>query len=133
MADPRETVVAKWLAAGDAGDFSAFDRLLHPDAVVHAPAGLSTASAEAEKAVWKEALAAMPDLRHEVQEVVVEGDVEAARVIVTGTLTSAFAGAEGTGRSFRIDQAVIAHLREGRIAEAWEIADVAALREQAGE
>jgi len=36
----------------------------------------------------------------------------------------------GSGRSFRIDQAVIAHLRDGRVAEAWEIADGAALREQ---
>jgi ketosteroid isomerase-like protein len=59
-ADPRRTVVGRWLAAGDAGDLDAFDDLLHPDAVVHAPLGLSTNSAEAEKAVWREALDAMP-------------------------------------------------------------------------
>jgi hypothetical protein len=29
-----------------------------------------------------------------------------------------------------MDQAVIAHLRDGRIAEAWEIADVGALERQ---
>lgn len=133
MADPRQTVVYQWLAAGDAGDFSAFDDLLHSDAVIHAPLGLSTASAEAEKAVWRDALAAMPDLRHEVQEVVVEGGVEMARIVVTGTLTSGFAGVEGTGRSFRIDQAVITHLRDGKVAEAWEIADIAALLEQVGQ
>lgn len=130
MIDHRQTVVFRWLAAGDAGDFEAFDDLLHPKAVVHAPAGLSTTSAAEEKAVWAQALNAMPDLRHEVQEVVVEGDVEMARVVVTGTLTGAFGGIEGTGRSFRIDQAVIVHLRDGKVAEAWEIADVAALRDQ---
>lgn len=32
--------------------------------------------------------------------------------------------------SFQIDQAVILHLGEGKVAEAWEIADIAALREQ---
>jgi len=32
------------------------------------------------------------------------------------------------GRSFRIDQAVITHLRDGKVAEAWEIADIAALQ-----
>ncbi len=132
MTDPRHTVVFRWLAAGDAGDVDAFDNLLHPDAVIHAPLGLSTASAEAEKSVWRDALAAMPDLRHDVQEVVVDGDVEMARVVVTGTLASGFAGVEGTGRSFRIDQAVITHLRDGKVAEAWEIADIAALREQVG-
>lgn len=59
-----------------------------------------------------------------------DGNVEMARVVVTGTLTASFGGVEGTGRSFRIDQAVITHLRDGKVAEAWEIADIAALREQ---
>jgi len=130
MVDPRETVVFRWLAAGDAGALDTFDDLLHPDALIHAPLGLSTMSADAEKAVWKDGLAAMPHLRHDVQEVVVDGDVEMARVVVTGTMDADFAGVEGTGRSFRIDQAVITHLRDGRVAEAWEIADIAALREQ---
>ena len=130
MVEPRHTVVSRWLAAGDAGDLDAFDDLLHPDAVVHAPAGLSTTSCDQEKAVWRDALDAMPDLRHEVQEVVVEGDVEMARVVVTATMAAGFGGVEGSGRSFRMDQAVIAHLRDGKIAEAWEIADVAAAREQ---
>lgn len=130
MTDPRSTVVGRWLAAGDAGDLDAFDELLHPDAVIHAPAGLSTAGAAEEKAVWREALAAMPDLRHAVQEVVVEGSVEMARVVVTGTLTAEFGGVPGTGRAFRIDQAVITHLRDGKVAEAWEIADITALRAQ---
>lgn len=130
MVDPDQTVVFRWLAAGDAGDFDAFDELLHPDVVVHAPLGLSTTSAADEKAVWRAALASMPDLRHEVQEVVVDGNVEMARVEVTGTMMSSFAGVEGSRRRFRIDQAVITHLRDGKVAEAWEIADIAALREQ---
>lgn len=130
MGDISFAVVSRWLAAGDAGDFDAFDELLHPDVVVHAPAGLSTTSAKDEKEVWRDALAAMPDLRHDVQEVVVDHDVEMARVIVTGTLTASFGGVEGTGRSFRIDQAVITHLRDGKVVEAWEIADITALRAQ---
>jgi predicted ester cyclase len=130
VTDPRETVVFRWLAAGDAGDVAAFDDLLHPDALIHAPAGLSTAGCAEEKAVWKAALAAMPDLRHAVQEVVVDGDVEMARVVVTGTMAADFGGVEGTGRSFRIDQAVITHLRDGKVEEAWEIADIAALHAQ---
>lgn len=133
VVDFHATVVFRWLAAGDSGDFDAFDDLLHADAVIHAPAGLSTESAAAEKVVWRDALAAMPDLRHDVQEVVVNGEVEMARVIVTGTLAADFGGVKGSGRRFRMDQAVITHLRDGKVAEAWEIADVAALREQVGE
>jgi predicted ester cyclase len=128
--EQSESVVARWLAAGDSGDVEAFDELLHADVVVHAPRGLSSEDLESEKQVWREAVAAMPDLRHEVQEVVAEGDVEMARVVVTGTLQHDFAGVSGAGRSFRMDQAVIAHLRDGKIAEAWEIADVGSLEEQ---
>lgn len=117
----------QWLAAGDAGDLDAFDELLHANVVVHAPRGLSTVNVEDEKAVWREALTSIPDLHHEVQEVLVDDDREMARVVVTGTLQSHFAGVTATGHRFRIDQAVIAHVREGKIVEAWEIADVAAL------
>lgn len=131
--DFSATVVFRWLSAGDAGRLDAFDDLLHPDVVIHAPAGLSTTSVEQEKAVWQDALAAMPDLRHDVQEVVVDGDVEMARVIVTGTLASDFGGIKATGRSFRIDQAVIVHLRDGKVGEAWEVADIASLRAQVSE
>lgn len=130
VTDPREPVVCRWLAAGDAGNLNAFDDLLHPDAVVHAPAGLSTTGAAEEKAVWRDALAAIPDLKHAVQEVLVDGNVEMARVVVTGSMAGDFGGVEGTGRRFRIDQAVVTHLRDGKVAEAWEIADVAALRAQ---
>jgi predicted ester cyclase len=124
-------VVARWLAAGDSGDVEAFDDLLHGDVVVHAPRGLSTQDREAEKQVWREAVAAMPDLRHEVQEVLAEGNVEMARVIVAGTLHRDFAGVSGGGRYFRMNQAVICHLDGGKIAEAWEIADVGSLDDQA--
>jgi predicted ester cyclase len=71
------------------------------------------------------------DLRHNVQEVVVDGDVEMARVVVTGTMRANFAG--GSGGNFRIDQAVITHLRDGKMIEAWEIADIAALQAQVAE
>ena len=131
--DRKSSVVAQWLAAGDAGQLDAFDALLHSDVTVHAPGGLSTTSAAAEKAVWKEARAAVPDLLHDVQEVLVDGDVEMARVVVTGTLAADFGGVEATGRRFRIDQAVITHLRDGKVAEAWEIADLTAVTGHASE
>ena len=108
--DQSSSVVVRWLAAGDSGDVDAFDDLLHPDVVVHAPRGLSTQDLESEKQVWRDAVAAMPDLHHDVQEVVSQGDVEMARVIVTGTLRHAFGGVRASGRPFRMDQAVIWHL-----------------------
>jgi steroid delta-isomerase-like uncharacterized protein len=130
--DANETLLSDWLAAGDRGDVDAFDRFLHPDVVVHAPLGLSTAGIAAEKAVWADAKRAMPDIRHDVQETISAAERAAARVVVTGTLVGDFAGIQGRGQRFEIDQVVFAHVREGLLAEVWEIVDSGTLLRQLG-
>jgi predicted ester cyclase len=126
-------LVEEWLEAGDRGDLGRFDELLHPNVVVHAPAGLSTRGVEAEKEVWRAALAAIPGLRHDVQEVVAQGSTTMARVVVTGTFEHALGDLPPTGRPFRIDQAVIGHVEDGRIVEAWEIASLLPLLDRGAE
>ncbi|MEO7571921.1 MAG: hypothetical protein ABIX10_05740 [Acidimicrobiales bacterium] len=42
----------------------------------------------------------MPDLRHAVQEVVVDGNVETARVVVTGTLMASLAVSKAPPAAF---------------------------------
>jgi predicted ester cyclase len=127
MSTRSKSLLEQWLEAGDAGDVDAFHRFLHDDVVVHAPLGLSSRGIEQEKDVWRAALRAMPDLRHEVREVISAGESTAARVVVTGTLVEEFGGVSPTGVPFRLDQVVWASLRDGRAAEVWEIADVGAL------
>ncbi len=127
-----DSLLERWFAAGDRGDFGSFDNFLHPDVVVHAPMGLSTEGPEAEKEVWRDALRAMPDIRHDIQEVICDGSTIAARAIVTGTLRGDFAGIAANGRSFKVDQGLFAHLRDGKIVEAWEIVDTASLLRQLG-
>lgn len=127
-----DSLLERWFAAGDAGEFETFDDLLHPDVVVHAPMGLSTKGPEAEKGVWRDALRAMPDIRHDIREVINLGSTIAARAIVTGTLEGDFAGIVANGRSFRVDQGLFAHVGDGKIVEAWEIVDTASLLRQLG-
>lgn len=126
-----KSLLERWLEAGDGGDFDAFGRYLHQDVVVHAPLGLSSRGIEAEKGVWRDALAAMPDLRHDVQDVLRSENAMAARVVVTGTLVEAFAGVEPTGTPLRLDQVVWASLRGDKAIEVWEIADVGVLLRRA--
>jgi steroid delta-isomerase-like uncharacterized protein len=126
------SLLERWFAAGDAGDLDAFDDFLHPDVVVHAPMGLSSEGPDAEKAVWRDALRAMPDIRHEIQEVISVGPTIAARAVVTGTLQGDFAGITANGKSFRVDQGLFARVRDDKIVEAWEIVDTASLLRQLG-
>lgn len=129
MNDSRSLLEAVF-AAGDAGDVDAFGQFMHDDVVVHAPAGLSTRGLASEKESWRNAVRAMTGLHHEFVDVLVTPSLEAARTVVTGTLRGTYGGLSAQGREFRIDQAVFAHIRDGKIAELWEIVDVDALREQ---
>ena len=127
-----KSLLEKWFAAGDAGDLDAFDELLHPDVVVHAPMELSSEGIEAEKEVWRKALEAMPDIRHDIQTVLISGGTEAARAVVTGTHRGDFGGIPASGKRFTIDQGLFATVKDGKILEAWEIVDTASLMKQLG-
>jgi ketosteroid isomerase-like protein len=126
----RRSLLREMYLAGDAGQLELFNDLLHDDVVVHAPFGLSTMGLGAEKASWQQALAAMHDLRHELLDVLVDNDMESARCVVTGTLHGTYGGISGGGKPFAVDQAVFARIRDGRIAELWEIVDTDSLLRQ---
>jgi steroid delta-isomerase-like uncharacterized protein len=127
-----ERLLRAWVEAADAGRLDAFEDYLHPDVVVHAPLGLSTKGIDEERAVWRDALSAMPDIRHTIQDVVASGTTVAARVLVTGTHDGDFGGIPRTARSFSFDQVLFAHLRDGKIVELWEVIDSAAMLTQLG-
>ena len=125
-----DSLLHRFVAAGDSGDLDAFDDLLAPDVIVHAPLGLSTAGREEEKAVWRAAKQAMPDICHHIRELFRDGDVLIGRAVVTGTLVGEFAGLSGNGQRFEIDQVLIAKIRNRRVYELWEIADTGTLVRQ---
>jgi predicted ester cyclase len=104
--------------------------LKFPDPVVHTPAVLSTNGLESERESWRRGLAAMPDLHHEFIDVLVTPTLEAARTVVTGTFQGAYGGLTAHGRRFEIDQALFAHICDGKISDLWEMVDIAALKAQ---
>lgn len=124
------SLIAALFAAGDAGDLDAFDRYLHEDVIVHAPGRLSTVGLARERESWRKARTVIPDIHHEFIDVLCSPTAEAARAVVTGTMYGSYGGFSSNGRAFRIDQAVFAHIRDGKIVE---IVDTAVLREQLGE
>jgi predicted ester cyclase len=121
-----------YLAAGDSGDLEGLGRDLHADVILHDPGGLVTAGLDHEKETWRTARAAIPDLRHEVQEIVGDGAALAARVVVSGTLRGRFAGVSANGRRFKIDQAIFMHVRDGKAIEIWGVVDTGSFLRQMG-
>lgn len=60
-----------------------------------------------------------PDYRWEVQQLVVDGDTLAARLVGQGTHTGAFEGIAPTGRTVRTQELVFYRLAGGKIVEVW--------------
>lgn len=103
MSNP--SLLVRLFAAGDAGDLDMFDQYSHDDVIVHAPVGLSTVGLESERASWRKARLATPDLHHQFIDVFSSPTAEAAHRVVTGTMRGSHGGFSSEGRSFRVDQA----------------------------
>lgn len=79
-----------------------------------------------------EFLRGAPDLRVVVHDVFGAGDRVAVRVTLEGTHRGPLFGHDGTGRQFTINQVNLYRLEGGRIAETWQLMDIAGFANQVG-
>jgi predicted ester cyclase len=73
-----------------------------------------------------------PDLRVSVEQIVVEGEFVAARLVSSGTHRGAFAGVAPTGRFVHWDGFVLCRFEHGRIVQQWTRFDMVGLLRQLG-
>jgi predicted ester cyclase len=78
-------------------------------------------------------VAAMPDLRLDVEDIFGSGDRVAVRLRITGTHTGQLLlGRSATGKKLSADAVFIYRVQGGRIAEAWQMVDGLAFFRLAG-
>lgn len=68
----------------------------------------------------------------EIEDVVAAGGLVAARLLLTARHVGEFGGIEASDTPVRVELMAFARIRDGRIAEWWEVADVLGLLEQLG-
>jgi steroid delta-isomerase-like uncharacterized protein len=73
-----------------------------------------------------------PDLRHEIVEMVAEGDKVAVRLNVTGTHKGELQGIPPTGKKVSFSAMDFITLMDGKVAEEWMNADTIGLIQQIG-
>jgi steroid delta-isomerase-like uncharacterized protein len=105
------------------------DDLAADDSVDHTFAGQGI---EASKQFFAMLFQAFPDIRVEVHDVIVEGDLVAARVTYSGTHQGEFIGIPATGRRAETAGVDFFRMRDGRQAEHWGGPDMASLLQQLG-
>lgn len=77
-------------------------------------------------------LAAFPDARNEIHDIVAEGDRVVVRWTMTGTHTGGGLGIPATGRAVRITGMTMSRVVDGRITEHWIYRDDIAMLRQLG-
>lgn len=87
-----------------------------PDAVLHGP--------EEFKAVFRMFTGAFPDVEITIHDVIAAGDRVAVRWSSLGTHLGPHLGFPPTGKSLVLDGATIGIIRDGKIAQAWNMMDM---------
>jgi steroid delta-isomerase-like uncharacterized protein len=121
------------VAALNGGDVEGYLSIYAADAVVHGLPDHVTPDPAGHRDVLTDIRRALPDFRAEVEAVVAEDDLLAARITYTGTHRGTLSGVAPTGRVLTWDAMTFRRFdEEGRVVERWIIGDDLALLHQLG-
>jgi predicted ester cyclase len=126
LAANKALVTRFYAEAINGRDLEAVDQLLS-DSFVH---NGERRGRSGQRQAIAEFLDAFPDLRHEIELLVAEGDLVAAHQRWTGTQDGRIAGLDPTGRRVEFTSTAVLRIRDGLIAEAWDEVDLAGLMSQ---
>jgi steroid delta-isomerase-like uncharacterized protein len=129
--DPK-AVIRRWVEAWNAQDLDAAEELLAPEFLRHDANLPAVVGPQAERQYIADTLAAFPDLHFEIEQLIADGDLVAARYLVQGTHRGEFLGIAGTGRSVSIQAVESYRLAGGKLAEQWVVMDALGLLQQLG-
>ena len=117
----------------NAGDIDGFGRQLADDFVEHEEIPGIPPTKDGVVQYFKMMLAAFPDMRMDVEDVIASGDKAVARVTVTGTNKGEFMGMPATGKSATVKLIDITRFGDDGLArEHWGVVDQLALMQQLG-
>jgi steroid delta-isomerase-like uncharacterized protein len=117
----------------NAGDIDGFGDLLADDFVEHEELPGLAPSKDGVKTFFRGQIAAFPDLRMTVEDLITDGAKAVARVRYTGTQLGEFNGMPATGKPVDVQLVdIFAFADDGRINEHWGVLDALTMMQQLG-
>jgi predicted ester cyclase len=121
------------VAALNGGDLEGYLAIYAPGAVVHGLPDHVTPDAAGHRELLTEIRRALPDFRAQVEAVVAEDDLLAARIRYSGTHRDSLRGVAPTGRVLTWEAMTFRRFDdEGRVVERWILGDDLSLLHQLG-
>lgn len=113
------------IGAGRA-DVAAFDQIAAADFRAHLP-GSGTVDREGFKGVIQSFAAGFPGARHDLEDLIAEGDRVVARMIWRGNHAGVFQGAPPTHHEIEMSEMGVLRIANGKVSEFWPAFDSMAL------
>ena len=121
------------VAALNRGDLDGYLSIYAPGAVVHGLPDHVSPDAQGHREVLADIRRSLPDFRAQVEAVVAEGDLLAARITYSGTHLGTMRGVAPTGRVISWEAMTFRRYDdEGRVVERWIVGDNLGLLHQLG-
>jgi len=130
--EQNKELMIRWVEEMDKGNFVVFDELLADDYLCYYPGNPEPLTREAHKQAAQSFYVAFPDLKHKIEDVIVEGDRVTIRMSNKGTHKGDFMGILPSDKDISFTAVFIGRFVEGKIAEAWGEADLLGLMMQLG-
>jgi steroid delta-isomerase-like uncharacterized protein len=124
------TIVRQCFAEASRGNRAALEEILAPDFVIHIPDDYE--GVDGLLGMVQVFRSAIPDMTVTVDHQFADGDYVASRFTVRGTHEGELFGAPPTNRQVVVHGITLSRCADGRIAEEWELVDVAGLLQQIG-
>ena len=127
--EANKSVVRRYVDAFNRGDVGTLRELFAPEAVIQGV--LKKGQMDEILPIWKELHDGLAT-HLEIEEIVAEGDLVAARYTERGTFQGTFFGSQPTGRSYELVAMEWFVVRDGRIHQRWGARDAASQARQIG-
>jgi predicted ester cyclase len=134
MSEANKELVRKMEEAWESGNLDALDQYFSPDVVSHAAVPFLPRGLEGWKIAHRQMLAAVPDRRVTIEDMIAEADRVVVRARLTGTNLRGLPWAGVSANHSRIDMEFISiyRIEDGKIVECWALNDMALLTRQLG-
>lgn len=114
------------------GRLEVVDELCAPDFVDHEEFPGLTPDRDGVKQFITMFRSAYPDLRFDIDDLLLEGDKVVIRAMIRGTQKGEFMGIPPTGKQIAVQTIDIVRIRDGQATEHWGVTDTAAMLTQLG-
>ena len=114
----------------DKGNKDVIDEIFATNCVLHFPGGIDLHGPEGYKEFRVPLDTALPDLKHSIEDMIVEADKVVARFILRGTYRGEFMGIAPTGKQVMLTSIAIYRIAGGKVVEGWCNADDFSLFQQ---